>query len=314
MMNSVIYVAPVIAIVLIGFLSIRFKLLSADVADSLAAFVFNIALPLFIFRSVVRWGIPKDLTNYWELLASYYAGALIILLIAMLISRYAFEGTQAEQSMFGVGASHSNILMLGFPVALYILGNKMTLPILILVATHGVVMAVMLGVVLRIRMGKGGEVFTAIGQTLLDHLKNPVLIALIAGILYVVLGGPKMPKEVDSVLRLLGRAAVPCALFAMGGMLVRYKIHGNLAPAVAVSAIKLAAFPAIVYALAKPVFGLPMSWVWVAVVLAAMPTSFNMHKLMKRSQRGSEASSTSIMLSSILSAVGVIVLVYLMQN
>jgi predicted permease len=313
-MNSIIYVAPVIAIVLIGYLSIRFKLLSGDVADGLAGFVFNIALPAYIFRTIVRWGIPKDLTNTWELFASYYAGALIILLIAMLISRYAFEGTQAEQSMFGVGASHSNIVLLGLPVALYVLGSKLTLPILLIVATHGVVMALLLGVVLRIRMGKSGEIFTAIGQTLLDHLKNPVLIALIAGVLYAAFDAPKMPKEVDTVLSLLGRATVPCALFAMGGMLVRYKIHGNLAPAVAVCAIKLAAFPAIVYALAKPLFGLPMSWVWVVVVLAAMPTSFNMHKLMKRSQRGSEASSTAIALSTILSAVGIVVLVYIMRN
>lgn len=312
MANSFIYIIPVIAIVLAGFLSVRFKLLSAEVSDSLASFVFNIALPAYIFRAIVRYGIPKDLTNTWELLASYYAGALIILLISMLVSRYAFDGTQAEQSMFGVGASHSNIVLMGFPVALFVLKAKVTLPIVLLVGTHGVVMAVMLGVVLRIRMGKGGEVLTAIGQTLLDHIKSPILIALILGVLYVKFGKVVMPKELNIVLRMLGNAAAPCALFAMGGMLVRYKIHGNMAPAAAVTALKLAAFPVVVWMLAKHVFPIPTSWAWTAVMLAAMPTSFNMHKLMKRSQRGAEASSSSIALSTILSAVAVAVVIYMM--
>lgn len=314
MTDTVIYIAPIIAIVAIGYLSVRFKLLSGDVADSLAGFVLSIALPAFIFRSVVRFGLPKDLANFGVLFASYFIGALLVLLIAMAVSRYAFDGTRAEQSMSGVGASHSNIVLLGFPAALYILGGRLTLPILLLVATHGVAMALLLGIVLRIRSDKGGEVLTTVGQTLLEHLKSPLLIALIAGILYAVFDAPKPPEAVDTVLRLLARAAVPCALFAMGGMLTRYKFHGHFAPAVAVSVLKLAAFPAIVYALAKPLFGLPMSWVWVAVVLAAMPTGFNMHELMKRSQRGADASSTSIVLSTILSAVGVAVLVHIMRH
>jgi len=314
MLDTFIFIAPIVAIALIGYLTVRFKILSQDVADSLAAFVFNIALPAYIFRTIANSGLPKNFAPYGELFASYYVGAIVILLIAMLVSRYAFEGTQSEQSMFGIGASQSNVMLLGFPVALYVLGNRMALPIVFLVATHGVVMPLLLGVILRIRTGKGGEVLTAAGQTLIEHLKNPLLIALIAGIAYVALGGPKMPKEVDPVLRLLGRAAVPCALFAMGGMLVRYGVHGHFAPAVVVSGLKIAAFPAIVWALAKPAFGLPGSWVWVAVVLAAMPTSFNMHKLMKRSQRGAEALSTSIVLSSALSIVALVVLVYLMRH
>jgi len=307
-MDAFLGIVPVFAIVAIGYLCVRFKLLSIDVADSLAAFVFNVALPAYLFRSIVRWGIPKDLTNYWELLGAYYLGALAILLLAMVISRYAFSGTQTEQSMFGVGASHSNILMMGFPVALYVMGAKLTLPILLIVATHGVIMAVMLGIVLRVRMGKGGEVFTAIGQTLLDHIKNPILIALIAGLVYAALGGPKIVKEVDTILRLLGRAAVPCALFAMGGMLVRYRIQGSLATPLAICTIKLAAFPAIVWLLAKYLFAVPSSWTMAVMILAAMPTSFNMHKLMKRSESGSAAAGSAIVLSTILSAVAVTVI------
>ena len=71
-------------------------------------------------------------------------------------------------------------------------------------------------------------------------------------------------------MQLLASAAVPCSLFALGGVLVRYRIGGDLQQAMAASGLKLVAHPMLAWVLAKLVFGLSGAWTWVVVMLAAM--------------------------------------------
>jgi malonate transporter len=311
---AILIVLPVVAIALIGYLAVRFDLISQAANDGIYRFVLAVAVPAYIFRVMAGAGLPRDLERVWEVLGSYYIGALAVLILAIVVGKFAFKGNQAEQSMIGVGSSHSNAVLLGVPAVVIILGSKLTVPLFLLIGIHAVVMALLLNIVLRVRMGKAGELPQAMWQTLVSQLKNPILLALIAGLLYAELGGPALPKVIGSTIRLLGNAAVPCALFALGGMMVRYKIAGHVPEAIAVSVLKLAVFPLIVWAMAKPVFGLAGSWTWVAVMLAMMPVSFNMHNMVKRSQRGAEAAGSAIALSTLLSAIALVALVYIIRN
>ena len=114
-------------------------------------------------------------------------------------------------------------------------------------------------------------------------------------------GAPRLPDIVNSILRILSSALYPCSLFALGGMLVRYKFSDQLQEAGAVSALKLAVHPLIVWVLAGPLLGLRNDWVWVAVMLALMPVGFNMHNLASRSKNATGMADTAIAMSTVLS-------------
>lgn len=302
-------ILPLAVIVAIGYLAVRFEYVSQAANDGISKFVFVVALPALIFRNMANSSMGKNLEYTLEVLASYYIGALVVLILGIVIGQFALKTGKAEQNILAVGASHSNMVLLGVPATLMLLGPKMITPVALVVGLHGMLMAVLLTVVLRVRSGKAGELPSAVWGAVVTQAKNPIFIALALGIIYDVSGAPKLPTEANTIFRTLGSATYACALFALGGMMVRYKFSGHGVESGVVSALKLAVFPVIVYLLANKLFGLN-NWAWTAAMLAAMPVGFNMHNMASRSQKGAAIASSAILLSTVLTLVSAVAVLY----
>lgn len=311
-LDLILVIIPILAVVLIGFVSVRFNYVNQAVVDALSRFVFTVAFPALLFRNLASADVTGNLDYIWRVLTGYYLGAVVVLVLGIVIAKFAFKMGQAEQNIFSVGSSHSNMIMLGVPATLIIFNAKWTLPLLLITGLHGIVMAILLTLVLRIRAGKAAELPSALWQAIVSQAKNPIFIALAAGVIYSVVGAPKLPGEINTILRILGNAVLPATLFALGGMMVRYSFGGHIPQAAAVSGLKLAAHPLIVWAIAGPLMGLN-NWAWVAALLAAMPAGFNMHNMASRSKNGESMAATTIAMSTVLSVVAVLILLYLKQ-
>ncbi len=310
MLDVLLLVVPVVAIVLIGFVSIRFGYINQTINDGLSKFVFTVAFPALLFRNLAAADIAGNADFIWRVLTAYYLGALAMLLLGIVVAKFALKVGQAEQSIFAVGSSHSNTILLGAPAILIVMANRFVLPLLLIVGLHALLMAILLTIVARVRAGKAGEIPKAIGQSFISQAKNPIFIALVAGVLYSVFGLPGLSSELNTILRYLGNATVPLGLFCMGGMMVRYKFSGRVPEAAAISALKLVVHPLIVWIFAGAVLGLN-NWAWVAALLAAMPVGFGMHNMAGRSPDGAAAASSAIVVSTVLSVVAVVVILYI---
>ncbi|MBE9552313.1 MAG: AEC family transporter [Proteobacteria bacterium] len=312
METIILSILPLAVIVGLGYLATRFDYISSAAIDGISRYVFAIALPALIFRNLANGSLLNNMGPAGLILLSYFVGALAVLMLGLAVGKYLFKSGQAEQSIIAVGASHSNTVLLGVPAVLMLLGARNVGPLVLIVGLHGMLMAVLLTVVIRVRGGKAGEIPSAAWQAALSQAKNPIFIALALGVAYDLIGdaagAPRLPDIVNSILRILSSALYPCSLFALGGMLVRYKFGGQIQEAGAVSALKLVAHPLIVWVLAKPLLGLSDSWTWVAVMLALMPVGFNMHNLASRSKNAAGLADTAIVLSTVLSLVAVIVM------
>ena len=88
-------------------------------------------------------------------------------------------------------------------------------------------------------------------------------------------------EETDDLLGLLGSAGIPCALFALGGQISRFRLRGSLGPASAILVLKLAALPAIVW-LFGIWLGLAPETASVAILASGLPTGANVFILANR--------------------------------
>ena len=82
-------------------------------------------------------------------------------------------------------------------------------------------------------------------------------------------------KAVDVALSLFSRAALPAALFGLGGILVRYSLTERLGEIAMVCVIRLFVHPGIAYVMSHMVFGLSLEFVRAAVIAAAMAPGVN---------------------------------------
>ena len=123
-----------------------------------------------------------------------------------------------------------------------------------------------------------------------------------AGLVVAALSLP-LPKPVDDITRLLGTAAAPCALFAMGAALPQYRIAGNVLESSLVTILKLAVHPLLVWLLATYVFTVDPLHLQVAVLLAATPVGANVYLLAARYNVGTATATTSVFLTTAASLI-----------
>ncbi len=293
-------ILPIFGILAIGYLAARFGFMEDAAIDGLSKFVFNFAVPVLLFRKIAQAGLPADMP--WALPIAFYAGAIAIFLFAAILGGSLFRRNSAEAVSYGAVACWGNTILMGIPIVLATYGDSASLPLFILIGVHTLIMAPVLSLGYAFAGGKGRGLGSALGDVAGDLVRNPILIGMVAGLLYGRYA-PPLPLVVDETTRLLGEASMPAALFAVGGTLARYSIGGQVPHALGLSFIKLILLPLVVWVLADRLLGLPVLWVQVAVVLAALPSGVTAFLFAGRYEAAKNTVTTTIVLSSFLGLV-----------
>jgi predicted permease len=116
---------------------------------------------------------------------------------------------------------------------------------------------------------------------------------------FVNLTGMALPGPVQDGLDLMVRAALPAALFGLGGVLVQYRPEGDLRVILYVCLISLVVHPAITLGLGVGL-GLPDEGVRSAVVTAAMAPGVNAYVFANIYGHAKRVAASSVLISTAL--------------
>ncbi|HEY1411038.1 MAG TPA: AEC family transporter, partial [Rhodopila sp.] len=133
-------------------------------------------------------------------------------------------------------------------------------------------------------------------------LRNPLLLAPALGAL-IPIAGLTIPAPVETFLKLLGGAASPCALVALGLFLgaERKSTSRNLGATALLAGSKLILHPIVAWVLATRVFGLSPLLTHTAVLLAALPTGTGPFILAELYGREADVTSSVVLASTVVS-------------
>ena len=152
-------------------------------------------------------------------------------------------------------------------------------------------------VLLELGRGRSGGLWRIPLQVLRGLFSNPVIVGMLLGLGFNLLH-LSIPTPLDNLAKTLGQAATPCALFAMGAALSRYRVAGNLPESLTLVGLKTLLHPLLVWLLATFVFTLPPLWTGVAVLIAALPTGVNAFLFAQRYEVGVATATTTIFIST----------------
>ena len=299
-------VLPVFGLIGIGYAAAGLRLLPPESGQGLADFVFVVAIPLLIFRTVATADFSGG--SPWLLWATYYIGFTVVWIAGTVAIRRAFGRDHRAGLVAGVSASYGNTLLVGIPLIIAAYGDEGAAAISLLVAVHlPVMMAVSAVLMERARLADGvatsephlGVVFRSVGRSL---ALNPIILGLFAGLLWRLTGLPLIGPA-GLVVNRLADVAATLALFSVGMSLRGYGISGNVQPAIVVGLIKLVAMPALVLATAVWLVPLPAAWAKSLVVAAACPTGVNAYLVASRFRTGQALASNSITLTTALAVI-----------
>jgi malonate transporter and related proteins len=295
--SSIAIVLPVFGLIGIGYLSRLLGLLEERTGEGVSDFVFSLAVPCLIFRTLVRAEVPA--VQPWGYWIAYFAGVAIVWAIASFAARRFFGVAGTEAVVTGFAAAQANVVMMGIPLILSAYGEEGAVPLFLLVAIHLPIIMVAATVMVE---GRNAPLL-GIARRLLIH---PVILSTILGLLGRFLAD-RIPAPLWQIIDTLGSAAVPCSLVAMGIALRRYGMEAGWRLPALITVLKLVAQPLIVLLLARYVFTMPRAWSGVAVLFAACPTGINAYLFAERYREGVAVTSSAIALSTAL-ALGTTVL------
>ncbi|MEK7820878.1 MAG: AEC family transporter [Pseudomonadota bacterium] len=293
-------VFPVFALILVGYLAGRFRLLGDASSEALNRFVYYVALPAMFFASLARLR-PAEIFDL-PFIAAYGGGQIAVFVAAFVAARWLFRHGSSEASLFAMGGVFGNSGYMGIPLALIAFGPEGTLPAILATVFKSTVTIAAVTILIetdpRRRTGDSHALRDAAGAV----FRSPLVMSAVGGILWS-LTGFGVAKPVGAFLDLLAAAAGPCALFAIGLFLVGKPVRQGLGEVGTITAVKLILHPLVTWVLAFHVFVVDPTWAVVAVVMAALPAGANCFVIAARYNVFTARASGTILLSTLVSVV-----------
>ena len=293
-------VLPVFAIMLAGYLSGRFRLLGDASSEALNRFVYYGALPALFFVSMSRMGAGEAMN--WNFVLAFGGGLLAIFVLSIAVALVLFPNRLGALGLHGMSANFSNTGYMGIPLLITAFGEPGKLPAIIGTMMTGAVVMPIGVVIIELDLNRGSGPLTIARHVLLAVARNPLVLSAGAGIA-LSLAGLSLPQPIATFCDILGAAAGPCALFAIGLFMVGRSLRAGLGEVGWLVALKLLLQPAITWWLAFHVLEMPPVWAASAVILAALPTGALVFVLAQQYGLYVQRATSTIMISTVVSVV-----------
>lgn len=286
---------PFFAIIGLGYWAGRSRFFSAEATAYLTKFVFFFALSAMLFRFAATLPFAEIFNG--RLIIGYLIGTLAVYLIATVIAW--FRGLDIPTAAVEAQcAAIGNVGFLGLPMLALLLTEASIGPVMLVLAVDLVVFSSL--IVILINGGRDGKLTPATLRLIgVGLLKNPMIVSISAGLIWSALQLP-VPGPLNDFLTILGGAATPGALFAIGASLAG-KSAERIQVAAWLSFCKLVIHPtcvAIAVLWLVPIDTFPAA---VAIAAAALPVAGNVYMLAAHYGVAPHRASAAILLSTVAS-------------
>lgn len=214
-------ITPLILLVVLGYLVKRAGLLDQTTIDKVTKFLFQVAFPVSLFNSTYK----IEVADYFNPLLYIYAIGMILLIVAVLMAilpRFV-RGNKQRGAMIQ-GIYRGNYLLLGYPLALNLFGEKgvgptaMLLPVVIF--TYNVL------AVFVLEFYRGEETRVDLLKVVAGVARNPLILGAVLGAGFSFLP-VELPLSLARTIDDVGKIANPMALIMLGGQFNWSRVTSN---------------------------------------------------------------------------------------
>lgn len=294
-------ILPVFLVIGFGYLVTWRGLFADGAVDGLMRFAQNFAVPVLLARSIAR----LDLGASYDagLMISFYTGALCAFALGIAGARLLFGRSGPDAVAIGFACLFSNSLLLGVPITERAYGTEALAGNFAIISLHSPLLYTIGIVAMEAVRSRGtGAGLGRVGlNALLGVLRTPLVIGILAGFAlqaYMALSGQDLPEPLWAAMTMMANAALPAALFGLGGVLYRYRPEGDMKAIAMVSGLSLLLHPAITYGLGRWAFDLNTGLLRSAVLTAAMAPGINAYLFANMYGTAKRVAASSVLLAT----------------
>lgn len=224
---------PVFITMMMGMFFKKIKLFDDHFITKANQFVFKIALPCLLFEDISSISIIEA----WDL--SFVLFCFSVTLLSIIISYFfsKYFARKEHQGEFIQASYRSSAAILGIALINNIYGSSAFAPLMIVAS---VPLYNMMAVIVLTFFKPEQEKLSlnVLKKTLWDIIKNPIIIAIVFGIICSLLNVPQ-PVMIQKSIHNLAVLATPLGLMAMGASFTFHQSNTDIKPAIVASILKL---------------------------------------------------------------------------
>ena len=286
---------PIFLTMLLGLLFRYLGLMNADFVAKLNRFVFVAAIPALVFRDISSVDVRKS----WDVgfvLFCFLATLVSITVIALLARLLVEEEIRGE---FVQASYRSSAAILGIAFIQNIYGSSGMAPLMI-VGTVPLYNAAAVVILSLMKPGRKKLDRKLLLKTAKGIVTNPIILGILAGILWSVLRIPQ-PEIMQKTVKNVAVLATPLGLMAMGASFEGKKALAKLRPSVLASLIKLVVLAAVFLPLAVRL-GYTKERLIAILVMLGSATTVSCFVMAKNMGHEGVLTSSTVMLTTFFSA------------
>ncbi|MEQ9696084.1 AEC family transporter [Shimia sp. SDUM112013] len=271
MQTLITVILPVFLVIGFGYAAAWRGIFSEENVNGLMRFATNFAVPVLLFRAIANLDLSADFDL--SLLGSFYTGAFLSFCAGLFGARLLFRRDWEDSVAIGFVCLFSNSLLLGLPITERAFGPDALTGNYAIIAVHSPFCYGVGITAMEIIRARGQSPAKILPTVLKAMFRNALIVGISLGFL-VNFSGVALPEPLRVAVDLMARAALPAALFGMGGVLYRYRPEGDLRTIAYCCIISLGLHPAIVWMMGG-LNGLGTDSMRSAVLTASMPPGIN---------------------------------------
>jgi hypothetical protein len=302
---------PFFGLIFIGFACGRIKQIPDTALAWMNFFIVYVALPALFYRILAKTPLEQlarvDFV-FATTLATFWAFS-----ISFAIGMAMRKGNIAESTIAGLAGGYGNIGYMGPGLALATLGPQAAVPVALIFCFDNVILFTMVPLLMALaqpRPMSAGAVALEVAKRVAGH---PLIVASALGVLSAALHF-EPPVALERLMQFLQNAAAPCALFALGvtvALRPLKKIPWEVPP---LAAVKLIVHPVLVFLLMSMFGSFEQTWVYTAVLMAALPPALNVFVFARQYDAWVEEASSAVLIGTLISVVTLTTVMWMVKT
>lgn len=298
---------PIFLVMILGYFLMRIKFFNEEFVKVADKFVFRVGLPVLLFKQVATADIHSEFDIRFVL---FCMGTTTLMFALVLLIGRIFLKDKSMVGAFAQAGARGSAAILGIAFIENIYGSSGMGPLMIISAVplYNIYSVIILTFNSKDRdSGKG-----AIKKSLINIAKNPVIIGILAGLPFSIIGIeiPSIPLKTISTV---AQTATPVALLVVGANFKGKQAIAKLGPSIAATMLKLIGWPLLFMPIAV-YMGFRNEALIAIIVMLGAPTTVTSYIMAKNMGNDEVLSSSVIVMSTLLSSITLTMWIFIMKN
>ena len=302
---------PFFGLIVVGFVCGKLNPIPDTALAWMNFFIVYVALPALFYRILAQ--TPLERLTQVDFILATTLSTFLAFAISFGMAMAILRGHIGESTIAGLAGGYGNIGYMGPGLALATLGPAAAVPVALIFCFDTLLLFTLVPFLMALARPQRVSLAATALEAVKRIISHPLVIATALGVASAAIRF-EPPLALDRLMQFLQNAAAPCALFTLGVTVALRPLQKMPTEVPIVVLVKLTLHPVLVFMLMSLFGPFDQSWIYTAVLMAALPPALNVFVFARQYETWVEQASSAVLIGTLVSVVTLTSVMWMVKN